>query len=87
MKTEPKLTVIVKGEKHVYKLRWEDESILVGGEWEKGLAMDDDAFESLEQYVGALAEAPLYCYNEGGDFSGVFEDENEVPFGAWIIEL
>lgn len=83
----PKLTVAVRGETHVYQLRWVSNCVLVGGEWEEGLAMDGEAFESLGNLVGVLAESPLYCYNEGGDVSGVFEDENEVAFGSWSIAV
>lgn len=83
----PKLTVTVKGETHVYQLRWVSECVLAGDQWEEGLAIDNAAFESLNNLVGVLAESPLYCYNEGGDVSGVFEDENEVAFGSWLIAV
>lgn len=83
----PKLTVTVKGETHVYQLRWEKDCVSVGGEWIAGLAMDNAAFKSLENLVGVLAESPLYCYNEGGDVSGVFEDENEIAFGSWLVTV
>lgn len=83
----PKLTVAVRGETHVYQLRWENDCVSVGGKWIAGLAIDNAAFQSLENLVGVLAESPLYCYNEGGDVSGVFEDENEVAFGSWSIAV
>lgn len=86
-KANPALTVVVKGETHVYPLRWVSKCVLAGGHWEEGLAMDGAAFESLKSIVGVLAESPLYCYNEGGDVSGVFEDENEVAFGSWAVTV
>ena len=89
MKTEPKLTVIVNGEKHVFGMYWEADAVSVGSSMKliPGLAMHDDAFNALEKLVGIDAEVPMYCYNEGGDVFGAFEDENEVPFGAWLIEI
>ena len=89
MENSPKLTVVLDGVSLTFDMYWESECVSVGGVWEKGLAMCDAEYEKLLSAVGEyyLANLPMYCYNEGLDVSGMFENLDGVAIGTWNIAL
>ena len=70
-----------------YHLTIAPEQVLQGRDWLPGLRMSDCAYADITAQ-GVNAELPLYCFHEGCDMGGSFEDDETGEIvGTWAILL
>lgn len=81
------LRTIIQGVTNTYPLTIAPEQVMQGKEWYAGLRLSAASYDDIDAQ-GVNAELPLYCFHEGCDMGGSFEDcETEAVVGTWQIML